>query len=124
MKSIRLTIELVTPAFVGGADQQAEFRPASLKNVWRWWWRALRPSLDDGATAEEGELFGTGGSGSRQGALSLRLARYTPLREWGVHQFPNLSQPLGYLGYGPIQYGAKREGRRRRQVKPFPEFEA
>ncbi len=62
--------EIVTPMFLGGADQQAEhIRPASFKGVLRFWWRAVnwgrfRKGASDDATAlrklhqQEAQLFG------------------------------------------------------------------
>ncbi|SMF95239.1 CRISPR-associated protein Cmr1 [Methylomagnum ishizawai] len=42
-KTIEAEFELVTPAFIGGADQdRAELRPPSIKGALRFWWRALR----------------------------------------------------------------------------------
>ncbi|NPA48201.1 MAG: type III-B CRISPR module RAMP protein Cmr1, partial [Thermococci archaeon] len=38
-------LETLTPLFMRGADQsKAEFRPASVKGVMRWWFRALAGS--------------------------------------------------------------------------------
>ncbi len=57
-----LTIELLSPCFLGGAHQQPEFRLGSLRGVWRYWYRAL---YGDGsetganrAVEDETELFG------------------------------------------------------------------
>ncbi len=35
------TIEVVTPAFLGGSDTNAELRSASFKGLLRYWWRVL-----------------------------------------------------------------------------------
>lgn len=47
------TVELVTPAFLAGADQSAEdcdLRPATLRGLFRWWWRTLHAGFLDIAT--------------------------------------------------------------------------
>lgn len=43
MKTLEATFRVITPMFLGGADQQADttIRPASLKGALRFWWRAL-----------------------------------------------------------------------------------
>jgi CRISPR-associated protein Cmr1 len=42
MKRVRLELELLTPAFLGGADQaRAEWRAASVRGQLRWWLRAV-----------------------------------------------------------------------------------
>ena len=37
MKKIDLTYRVTTPAFIGNAEQQAEFRLASFKGLLRFW---------------------------------------------------------------------------------------
>lgn len=81
MKTIRATFEVVTPMFLGAADQSPEgIRPSSVKGALRFWWRAWAWSgiaatcADDNAALqalhrEETHLFGsavqdkTGGQG-------------------------------------------------------------
>ncbi|MEY4980153.1 MAG: hypothetical protein RLZZ352_2423 [Pseudomonadota bacterium] len=42
MRNETFEFQIVTPMFLGGADQQAEgIRPASIKGALRFWWRAL-----------------------------------------------------------------------------------
>lgn len=87
-KTIEAEFELVTPAFIGGADQdEAELRPPSIKGALRFWWRALRwgplrSAYSDDATAlralhrEEADLFGSAAEerkGSGQGLFLTRL---------------------------------------------------
>ena len=41
MRTITATIEVVTPMFLGGADQSPDgIRPSSVKGALRFWWRA------------------------------------------------------------------------------------
>lgn len=81
MKTISATFEVVTPMFLGGADQSPNgIRPSSIKGALRFWWRAwawsgIRATCADDNSAlkalhiEEGRLFGlaaqekTGGQG-------------------------------------------------------------
>lgn len=41
MSKLTVTLETVTPLFMGGANQQAELRPAEFRGALRFWWRAL-----------------------------------------------------------------------------------
>lgn len=85
---IEARFRIVTPMFLGGADRQAEeIRPASVKGMLRFWWRALQwqqfrgnAGTDEKALrllhTEEARLFGsavnrdTGG----QGVFLLRIS--------------------------------------------------
>jgi len=62
MKNISVTIKFITPAFIGGADNNefSELRSASLKGLLRYWWRALCSDdldLNNMKTKEE-KIFG------------------------------------------------------------------
>lgn len=59
MKKLTFELEFITPAFIGGANQQAELRPASFVGLLRWWWRALKGECNiENLRAEEVEIFG------------------------------------------------------------------
>jgi len=59
VKRLTFDLEFITPAFIGGAYQQAELRPASFVGLLRWWWRALKGECDiEKLRAEEVEIFG------------------------------------------------------------------
>ncbi|MEJ5276603.1 MAG: type III-B CRISPR module RAMP protein Cmr6 [Thermogemmata sp.] len=64
------TLELVTPAFLAGANQQAEdcdLRPATLRGLLRWWWRTMHAGFLDVKTlrALEAAIWGdTNSSGA------------------------------------------------------------
>ncbi len=70
-----ITLELVTPAFIGGAEPRGkpEFRIPSLRGALRYWWRALfGAGVEDWTTLlqKESELFG---STDKASAVQLRL---------------------------------------------------
>lgn len=86
--NLTATYTFSTPAFLGGADNQAEtLRPPSIKGALRFWWRALAwgrllaVANKDAAKAllslhgEEGRLFGSaaGEDGGGQGVFLLRV---------------------------------------------------
>lgn len=62
MNSVERIMTLITPGFMGGAGQSAEWRSASLKGLLRFWWRVVygkRVSYDWKTIREkEGELWG------------------------------------------------------------------
>lgn len=59
MKRLTFDLEFITPAFIGGANQQAELRPASFVGLLRWWWRALKGECDiKRLREEEVKIFG------------------------------------------------------------------
>jgi CRISPR-associated protein Cmr1 len=59
VKRLTFDLEFITPAFIGGANQQAELRPASFVGLLRWWWRALKGECNiENLKAEEVEIFG------------------------------------------------------------------
>lgn len=81
MHTITATFEIVTPMFLGGADNKttAELRGPALKNGVRWSWRALAWGRTAGPEEErlkqigdwEDRLFGSAKTG--QGAFSLQF---------------------------------------------------
>jgi CRISPR-associated RAMP protein, Cmr1 family len=59
VKKLTFKLEFITPAFIGGANHQAELRPASFVGLLRWWWRALKGECNiENLRAEEVEIFG------------------------------------------------------------------
>lgn len=71
------TLELVTPAFLAGAKQQAddcELRPSTLRGLLRWWWRTMHAGFLDVQTlrALEGAIWGSTKAG---GPVRITLRR-------------------------------------------------
>lgn len=59
---MELDCEILTPMFLGGADQNAELRAASFKGLLRYWWRVAAGYRFVSATelySEEAKLFGS-----------------------------------------------------------------
>lgn len=49
-REFETTVELITPAFLAGADQEASdcnLRPATLRGLLRWWWRTMHAGFLD-----------------------------------------------------------------------------
>ena len=115
MTVMTATYRIVTPMFLGDADQKAtSLRPPSIKGALRFWWRALNwgKCLSEGGTEsealkrlyrEERRLFGTAAVVENkrslgQGAFLLRVSQ--PPRIALETVWPQNNTGSGYLGYG------------------------
>jgi CRISPR-associated protein Cmr1 len=72
VKRLTFDLEFITPAFIGGANHQAELRPASFVGLLRWWWRALKGECDIKRLREE-EIKIFGGDGEMASPVYLRV---------------------------------------------------
>lgn len=93
MQALAYKMRLLTPAFLGNAEQGAEWRTPPIKAQLRQWWRVAYAAehghrVDvDAMRREEGDLFGVAADGegeSRQSRVRLRLDAWVPgsLAEW------------------------------------------
>ncbi len=112
MTVLTATYRIVTPMFIGNAEQKADsLRPPSIKGALRFWWRALnwgRCRRKTGTVSEalkqlhqqEAYLFGSAAdeAGSGQGRLLLRVSQ--PSRMALETVWPQNNTGSGYLGYG------------------------
>ena len=123
------TIRFNTPAFLGNADQDGQWRTPPIKALLRQWWRVAFAADQTGAVdmgamrAAEGKLFGVAADrdgDSRKSEVRIRLNRWDKgsLSSWtgqeqGVAlvthrevkrngQVTPVSSQL-YLGYGPLK---------------------
>lgn len=116
MKKLEYTVEFVTPAFLGNAEQSAQWRTPPFKTLLRQWWRVLNANLSiEELRKKEGELFGVAlDDTGLQSRVRIRLGKWSTgtLKDWkkiGDVNHPevgNMDSSL-YLGYGPIAKGAK-----------------
>lgn len=110
------TLELVTPAFLGGADQSAEWRTPGIKALIRQWWRVAYVA-EHGVNVErmleqEGLRFGSTqefkGPHDRdpslhKAAISIRFDGLPPSQAEQVEPVRgDRNQSLPYLGFGPF----------------------
>jgi CRISPR-associated protein Cmr1 len=72
MYKVQFLIEIITPAFLGNAEQEiSEIRPSEIKGLLRFWWRAVRGEKDISILQkEESEIFG---SQKRKSPFNLRV---------------------------------------------------
>lgn len=114
-------LRFLTPAFLGDANQAAEWRTPPFKALLRQWWRVAYAQdhdfrVDVNRMREaEGRLFGSAaGEQGNQSVIRLRLERWTagtmatvpatmPLIELPTFNNPNRQVDASlYLGYGPV----------------------
>lgn len=117
MRELTYQVSFNTPAFLGNAEQQAQWRTPPFKALLRQWWRVVQaPDVDYDHRALlklENELFGSAGDNDSGGRskVQLRLSgwdagtlSHVPNGEMVGHdEVP--SKQVGanlYLGYGPI----------------------
>lgn len=123
-KELKYRVSFATPAFLGNAEQQAQWRTPPFKALIRQWWRVVK-AREVGydfskVLAAENHLFGTasddGAEKSHRSLLRLRLSAWSEgtLKEWpAVGQqgrrplhHPEAGRPVDaefYLGYGVLE---------------------
>lgn len=125
-EQIELECETITPMFLGNACQEAEWRAAPFKALFRYWWRVTQSGVPDVSTlrSEEGKIFGSAGD-EKDSGKSLLTVQVSPSSKMitGVKKpFPKMGpiphpecekshhevNPLNYLaGMGLIKGGIR-----------------
>lgn len=135
MTSLTYTVRFLTPAFLGNAEQQGQWRTPPFKALLRQWWRvAAAKKIDykhDELRKTEGQLFGNAWlepvNGKSQFCKSHVLLR---LDSWGMGGLSSNTWPGGsiedvvttrdgrgrvradvYMGYGPVLPPNRRDNR-------------
>lgn len=130
MKQLKYELGFATPAFLGNADQNAQWRTPPIKALIRQWWRVAY-AADHGFKVdlkamwrEEGQLFGA--ASDKAGGVSLKSRVLLRLKHWDAGQLGNDKWPkemstiqVGqgrvradlYLGYGPIAPASTKQNR-------------
>ena len=73
---MELDCEILTPMFLGGADQNAELRAASFKGLLRYWWRIASGFRFHSAAdlySEEARLFGSSDEGCGKSRITVEV---------------------------------------------------
>lgn len=92
MKIYRYQLRFTTPAFLGNASQQGQWRTPPVKALLRQWWR-VAVAQELGYSAErlrqrEADLFGVAADGgdSHQSLIRIRLGQWSEgkLKDWVV----------------------------------------
>jgi CRISPR-associated protein Cmr1 len=100
--TITATFEIVTPMFLGDADQKATaIRPTAIKGALRFWWRAMNGHLDLKALAEkEAKLFGSTNSG---GVFSLAVSE-SKIKKNDSNPSGERDPAIGVPRFGALHY--------------------
>lgn len=122
MTVLQYKLSFNTPAFLGNAQQQAQWRTPPIKALIRQWWRVVKAKSVgyDAAKllAAENQLFGAAGkegASSGKSKVSLRLKHWNPgyLKDWpdlaikAWHPEVQGGRDIGadlYLGFGPLGF--------------------
>ena len=131
MRELTYQVSFNTPAFLGNAEQQAQWRTPPFKALLRQWWRVVKAKelgySVDALRRAEGQVFGTaaddGPGKSLQSKVRFRLEPRADdgdkvraweagsLKQWPSgepqERHPEVGRPVGtelYLGYGPLDY--------------------
>lgn len=117
MNKLQYEVRFTTPAFLGNAEQNGQWRTPPFKALLRQWWRVayaadkgFHPELSQ-MRREEGRLFGAAADKTANKSLvRMRLDRWAGggLRTWEPLEkvkHPEVKFPVDsglYLGYGPV----------------------
>ncbi|WP_295542970.1 hypothetical protein [uncultured Thiohalocapsa sp.] len=119
MTRFEYRITFSSPAFLGNAEQNGQWRTPPFKALLRQWWRIVHASERGGSPPvdqlreEEGALFGVASdqrNGSRKSGVRLRLQHWNMGQQetWpplARVQHPEVNFPVDsglYLGFGPV----------------------
>lgn len=124
MKQLKYRVRFVTPAFLGNAFQQGQWRTPPFKALLRQWWRVVKApevGYDVGKLRKkEALLFGSAsderGAVSRRSMVRLRLGEWKDGKignnDWQKIKFQRVTTTRDgkgsvpsdvYLGFGPVQ---------------------
>jgi CRISPR-associated protein Cmr1 len=120
---ITATYRIVTPMFIGDAEQKAtSIRPPSIKGALRFWWRAcqwgkmLQETQGDVSSAlhtlhqREAKLFGIAAEDNRGGQGRFLLQVIEQPKRQTQNNWPQNNTGSGYLGFGLFESGKPEKG--------------
>ena len=116
MKRYVISCRVITPLFIGGADQQAELRTQSINGMLRWWFRVAGGSKED-----EKRLFGWGGEKANQGLVRIFVKDFDKLKtEFFSKEFNNYGRVrqdkgINYIGFSLDQRFNEKQNKPRRE---------
>jgi CRISPR-associated protein Cmr1 len=118
MREITLTLETVTPMFLGGADPRGapELRAPSFRGAMRYWLRALVGAAGEQLMRQrEDYLFGVGGEQAAAGVINLRVTS----AQFDKKSYTDLSDNTQGISY--VWFSARKTKREeeRSAIMPF-----
>jgi CRISPR-associated protein Cmr1 len=106
MKRYIVNCRVITPLFMGGADQQAELRTQSINGMLRWWFRVA-----GGSKKDEEILFGWGGEKANQGLVRIKIIsnkfESEPFPAIPGNRYVGDNRGYNYLGFSLKMTGRK-----------------
>jgi len=134
MKKLELQVSFVTPAFLGNAEQQGQWRTPPFKTLLRQWWRVVvaKDCNYDVETLRqrEAELFGSaaGEENTGQSKVRLRLGHWNKgtLSQWPKRGFRRIDDQVSsdvYLGFGPVAPPSRKQNIRDIHLSHSPAIE-
>jgi CRISPR-associated protein Cmr1 len=107
MKRYIVSCRVITPLFMGGADQQAaELRTQSINGMLRWWFRVA-----GGSEKDEKRLFGWGGEKANQGLVRIKIIsnkfESEPFPAIPGNRYVGDNRGYNYLGFSLKMTGRK-----------------
>ncbi len=116
MKPLEATYRIITPMFIGDAEQKAtDLRPPSIKGGLRFWWRALNWKNVDSLKElheEESRLFGSAATDNNtggQGCFLLQVSQQPKINSDAT--WPEKANSGScYLAYGLMESGSIEDG--------------
>jgi len=125
IRAFSLKCKVITPLFIGGANQQAELRTQSINGLLRWWFRIAGGSIED-----EKRLFGWAGEKSNQGLVRIFIKDFDELQKNKFSKdFDNegrvrQDKGINYIGFSLDQrFNEKQDRPRREYIKENQTFE-
>ena len=126
-KSFEATLELVSPAFLAGAQQtedDCDLRTATLRGLLRWWWRTMHVGFMDNKTLKELEtaIWGDAQTGGAVRTVVLPINSPQPL-QYRKDDYRQLKTREGKtrMGLDYFAYGMWAQGPRGRDRFYMPE---
>ncbi len=112
MEELEYQVEFLTPAFLGNAKQNGQWRTPPFKALLRQWWRVVwaqqngYPDEVGEMRAEEAALFGTAAdkgaiARNRKSLVRLRLDHWSKGKQ-NTKEMIDHGYDHGYLGFGPL----------------------
>ena len=116
LTTLSLNCTIITPMFLGNADQKAELRAEPFKGLLRYWWRVaagrnFASPMD--MLEKESKIFGGGGDKGYKSLVRVKVEgtpkvvedeKLPAVKDIKHPEVPLPVNPLLYLGYGPITW--------------------
>lgn len=121
MHTLTVTLETVTPLFLGGADPRGapELRAPPFRGAMRYWLRALTGAAGEQVMRQhEDHLFGAGGDQGAAGAINVRIVHQAGRRSLPQKSYTNLTGNQTGIAYSWFAARGTRKEPERSAIMP------